>query len=305
MAIEGRMNGPPPMSLSHEPTGTIVSLGEEAKKEFAIGDRIASLLFYNPCGTCDACTGPPEMTHRCQKMTGFIGCSVNGAMQQYLIVDSREVAKIPDSMSFIDAAPLTCAGATVWRALKVSKAAAGSWLAIVGSGGGLGHLLVAFAKLKGVKVIGMEAREQALELTRRAGADYTIDVRAPDHIEQVKRITGGPGVDATIVLADAQSATTSGLKVTKNDAHVVQIAQPDTITIPFWEVVIRNVSLLGSNLCSRSDFAEMLAFVAENQVHVETTVYRGLETLPKLVEDAYSGKIAGKQVLVVDPSQVE
>lgn len=225
LAIEGRMNGPPPITLSHEPTGTIVALGDDAKKTFAVGDRVASLLWYNPCGSCKACNGPPDMQHRCQKMGGFIGCTINGALQEFLIVDSREAVKIPDGMSFIEAAPLTCAGATVWRALKVSKAAPDSWLAIVGSGGGLGHLLVAFAKAKGIKVVGLEAREQGVELTKRAGADHAINVRDEDFIQQVHSISGGEGVPATIVLADAPSAATSGFKVTMNEGLVVQIAQ--------------------------------------------------------------------------------
>lgn len=150
---------------------------------------------------------------------------------EYAVVDSRSAAKLPDVVSFETAAPLACAGATVWGGILTSKLEAGQWLAIVGSGGGLGHICIKFAKAKGLKVIGIDARDEALKLSRDAGADIVLDVRKgnQDVVAAVQRATGGEGpnsgVDATINVSDAGSAAATACAVTKRHGLMVQIAQ--------------------------------------------------------------------------------
>ena len=117
----------------------------------------------------------------------------NGAMQEFLIVDSREATRIPDKMSFATAAPLSCAGMTSWRAIDQAGLEAGQWLGVVGSGGGLGHLMIQLAKrAKGLKVVGVDAREEGLALSREAGADLVVDIRNGREavVEEVSMLRG-------------------------------------------------------------------------------------------------------------------
>lgn len=142
MILSGAMIPTPSrMSGSHEPIVTVVALGSAATDfDFKIGDRIAALGWRDTCGKCEMCRGPEVNRHYCKAMRGFIGSNLPGAFQEYTVVDSRFSAKLPDRLGFVSAAPLTCAGATSWRALIGSGAERGDWVGVVGSGGGLGHL---------------------------------------------------------------------------------------------------------------------------------------------------------------------
>jgi propanol-preferring alcohol dehydrogenase len=300
-------------SGSHEPSGTIVALGSSAAKSFSLHDRIIAIGVQGLCGDCVDCNGPEEFHLSCKFAKGFTGISLPGAFQEYTIVDERFAVKIPDSMSFVKAAPLTCAGATSWRAVKRAAVKPGGWLGIVGSGGGLGHLAIQFAAKAGIYVVGVDARDVGLELSGNAGAAAVVDVRKglDEVVKEVQKAIGARGAgrgddlcDATIVLSDAKSAVNTSMAITKGHGLVVQVAQPDRIDFPFGEMIFRDVRLMGSNLSSRSELADQVKFVKENNVNVETTTFYGLESLPEVLEVVEAGKLAGKIVVVVDKKQV-
>jgi propanol-preferring alcohol dehydrogenase len=180
-----------------------------------------------PCGHCGDCLGPETYRQYCANNGGSIGVKRDGAFAEYVLVDSRSTSKLPDSVSFETAAPLACAGCTAWRGVLQSQLKAGDWLAIVGSGGGLGHLGIQFARALGINVIGIDAREEGLELSRTAGAQITVDARKGDKavVEEVQKVTNGAGADATINVSDAKTAAATACAVTKMHGVMVQIAQ--------------------------------------------------------------------------------
>ncbi len=140
--------------------------------------------------------------------------------------DGRESSKLPDGLAFEMAAPLACAGCTIYRGVVQAGLEKGQWLGIVGSGGGLGHLGIQFAKAMGLKVVGVEARDEGLELSTQVGADVVVDARQEKkaYVEQVQRATGGEGVDATVNVSDAKSAAATACAITKIHGKMIQIA---------------------------------------------------------------------------------
>lgn len=152
---------------------------------------------------------------------------MDGAFAEYLVCDGKEACKLPDAVSFETAAPLACAGCTVYRGVVQAKLKKGQWLGIVGSGGGLGHLGIQFAKAMGLKVVGVDARDVGLELSKQNGADVVVDAREEKNkvVQEVQSATGGEGVDATVNLSDAKSAAATACAITKMHGTVVQIAQ--------------------------------------------------------------------------------
>lgn len=150
----------------------------------------------------------------------------NGAFQEYLVVDSREASRIPDEMTFETAAPLACAGITVWRGVLQAELKPGQWLGIVGSGGGLGHLGIQFAKARGLEVIGVDASDEGLALSREAGADVVVDARLGKEqvAKQAFKATDGKGVHATLNVSDAKLAAATACAITRNHGTVIQIA---------------------------------------------------------------------------------
>lgn len=135
---------------------------------FKRGDRVMSGLQREPCGKCVNCQyqGSEDRDQYCQSRTGSNGINVDGYFSDYHIADSRTTFLLPDNVSFEIAAPLACAGLTIYRAIKVSGLQSGQWLGIVGSGGGLGHMGIQFAKALGLKVIGIDARDEGIGKSR-------------------------------------------------------------------------------------------------------------------------------------------
>lgn len=151
-------------------------------------------------------------------------------------------------MSFQSAAPLACAGITVWGGLVRAGLKSGEAIALVGGGGGLGHLGVQFAKALGLRVIAIDARDEGLSLAKECGADHVIDARQDKEksVQEVKKLTAGQGADATLNVSDHDTAAALAAAVTKMHGIMVQIAQPPEVKIPFAEFVFRDVKVHGS-----------------------------------------------------------
>ncbi|ROW13859.1 hypothetical protein VPNG_03650 [Cytospora leucostoma] len=300
-----------PVTASHEGAGTVVAAGSSS--DIKPGDRVMCGLPFHPCGECPDCTGPNESWRQyCANLEGHCGVHRDGFFAEYALCDARSTTKLPNEVSFISAAPLACAGRTVWRGVEQADLKEGQWLAIVGSGGGLGHLGVQFAKKKGLKVIGIDARDEGLEISRAMGADVVVDARKgkDDVVKEIQDVTrdanpGNPGADATVTLSDAGSAAALGCAVTKMHGTMVQIAQPNEVVIPFHEFVFRDIGVKGSVISSPKESKAMVKFIAERGVKVKTNVFDGLAQIEELLAMIHSGKIQGKGVIIIDQEQIE
>lgn len=298
-----------PQTASHEGSGTVVRVGgeEASKRGFKVGDRVMVGLPLHPCGSCHDCLGPENQTQYCTNLDGHVGVQTDGCFAEYVKCDSRSTTPLPDAVSFLSAAPLACAGRTIWRALLQADLKAGEWICLVGSGGGLGHLGLQFAKALGLKIIGIDARDEGLALTKEYGADVTVDARKDkkDVVKEVHAVTNGMGADSTICISDAQSAAGLACAVTKMHGVMVQIAQPDTIEIPFPEIIFRDIRIHGSLVCSGEESRSMLETIAQHGVTARTVPFKGLDKIEELVETVHGGKIQGKAVIIVDEKQIE
>lgn len=184
------------------------------------------------CGHCADCLGPEPTQHYCANRRGDIGVTLDGAFAEYIVVDSRESSLLPDAVGFDTAAPLACAGITIWGGLIRTGLKAGETVALVGAGGGLGHLGCQFGKALGLQVIGIDARDEGLALAKECGADVVVDARQGKEkvVEEVKKVTGGAGVDAAINISDAEEAAGLACAITKMHGLMVQIAQVCTFS---------------------------------------------------------------------------
>lgn len=309
MVQQGVFGTPLPQTGSHEGSGTVVAVGGEGAKKlgFKVGDRVMVGIPLHPCGTCGDCKGPEGQSQYCTNVEGMVGVHINGCFADYVKADSRTTTPLPNEVSFLSAAPLACAGRTVWRAVLQAELKKGQWLAIVGSGGGLGHLGVQFAKSQGLKVIGIDARDEGLELSKKHGADHVVDARKgkEEAAKAIQDITGGEGAYATVNLSDAPTAAALACAVTRMHGTVIQIAQPDEISVPFPEIIFRDIRIKGSLICSNEESKTMMKAIAEHGVTAKTVPFKGLDKIFDLVDMVHSGKITGKAVIIVDEKQIE
>lgn len=226
MVRNGVFNSELPLTGSHEGSGTVVDVGSLVK-DFKVGDRVMAGIKYRNCGVCSDCLHAEDYQQYCVHAKGSLGVSKNGFFAEYAQIDSRTAAKLPDKVSFEVAAPLSCAGCTIYRGILLSGVKRGEWIAIVGSGGGLGHLGIKFAKALGWNVVGIDARDEGLELTRNAGADAVLDARTgiKTVVHEVLKVTNGAGVTATVNVSDANGAAAMACSVTKMHGTMIQLAQ--------------------------------------------------------------------------------
>ncbi|KAI9663507.1 MAG: hypothetical protein M1831_002516 [Alyxoria varia] len=290
---------PLPTTASHEGAGVIVAVGS-AVSTLKVGDGVMCGLTSGSCGSCSDCK-QGDLQY-CEKKSGIVGIHHDGAFAEYVVVDAGTTVKLPDKVRFQDAAPLACAGATIWRAVKTAGLQRGQTIGIVGSGGGLGHLGVQFAgKVLGLRVVGVEARDEGLELSREFGAGCVVDARKGEEecVRMVKEFTGGEGVDATVNVSDAQNAAGLACAITRMHGVVVQVAQPKDICFPFEQFIFRDIRVRGSLIASPAECEDMLEAVAEFGVVVRKNVFHGLGEVGKMVEEYEAGQMSGKGVVAV------
>jgi propanol-preferring alcohol dehydrogenase len=306
MVLGGVFNSALPQTASHEGAGTVVSTSS-AVLDFSIGDRVMCGLPLHPCGTCGNCTGPEKQKQYCGNIDEHVGVTAQGCFAEFVKVDARSSTKLPREVSFMSAAPLACAGRTVWRSVLETELKADEWICFVGSGGGLGHLGVQFAKALGLKIVGIDARDGGLALRKEYGADVVVDAREgmSEAVKAVQAVTGGMGADATVNLSDASSAAGLACAVTKMHGLMVQIAQPDTVEIPFPELIFRDIRVRGSLICSPEESKSMLKCIAEHGVTVKTSIHYGLDKIEDLVSMVHGGKIQDKAIIIVDDEQIK
>lgn len=186
-----------------------------------IGDRVSIAWFYKGCGHCEYCTTGRETLCRNVQNSGF---SVDGAMAEQVIVPANYAVKVPEGLDPVEATSLTCAGVTMYKALKVGQTRPGQWVEVVGAGG-LGNLAVQFAhNVFGAHVIAVDGNEDKLNAAKENGADITINRHDPDVAEQIQKKVGG--VHNAQITAVTTEAFTTSVNALRPDGRLVAVALP-------------------------------------------------------------------------------
>src|ERR1700752_3516826 len=187
-----------PLILGHEIAGHVVEKGS-AVHDLQIGDRVGVPWIDWSCGECEFCREGNENLCSRQKITGV---TVDGGYAEFVKAPARHALRIPDMLSFVEAAPLFCAGVTVYRALKRANILPGQRLAIFGIGG-LGHLGVQFGRALGAEVVAIDISEEKLELARSFGASAAINAATTNVIRELR---DRGGVQVALVTSAARAS---------------------------------------------------------------------------------------------------
>ena len=199
----------PPFIPGHEGIGLVAAVGSGVKnvKE---GDRVGVPWLYSACGHCEYCLSAWETVCGSAQFGGY---TVNGGFADYILADPSYVARIPDGLSAVDAAPIICAGVTTYKGIKEAATKPGDWVVVSGAGG-LGHLAIQYAKAMGLHVCAVDIDNSKLTHAKLMGADATVNVKSPDAVEQVKKITDG-GAQGVLITAPSLAAFKQGVAMTR------------------------------------------------------------------------------------------
>lgn len=293
-AARGDWHPRPPLPFipGHEGNGTVVALGPSVT-DVRIGDRLGSTWLASACGRCEYCASGRESLCPAQRNAGY---TAGGSFAEYMVVDSRYAARVPESADSATLCPVLCAGLTAHTALKKTGARAGQWVVISGIGG-LGHLVVQYAQASGMRVIAVDIDEEKLALARSHGAELTINARGQDPVRVVQ--TQLSGAHAAVVTAVTESAFVQGLAMLRRGGTMVLVGLPPAeFPLPIVDTVMHELTVRGSIAGSRQDLAEALAFYAQDLVRPTITV-RPLSEVNQVLIDVERGLSEGQYVLDV------
>ena len=278
-----------PLTLGHEAVGIV----EEAAPGVAgwrPGDRVALTYLYAGCGACEACLRErPELCPR-QINTGY---HTGGAFAEYAVARAGSLVKVPPELPADQAAPLCCAGWTAYHAVESAGLEPGSWLAVFGVGG-LGHLGIQFARLRGLRVAAIDLSEEKLALARQLGAEITVNAREQSAVRALKRVGGAHGaisfVASAAVIGDAfKSLRRLGVLV------LVGLAI-ENYELPLLDTVLKQIRIQGSFLGTREELREVFELARVGKVRMETETI-GLAALPGAMERMKTGRLSGRAVV--------
>jgi propanol-preferring alcohol dehydrogenase len=279
-----------PFTPGHEGVGRVDSVGPDVT-EVVVGDRAAIPWLGYACGTCDYCVSGWETLCESQLNTGY---SVDGGFAEYAKAFGRYVVKVPEGIDPFDAAPLTCAGVTTYKAVKVSGAKPADLVAVWGIGG-LGHLALQYAGIAGASVVAVDLFEDKLELARELGAEFTVNASQEDPVAAIKDLGGA---DAAVVLAVAPKAFEQAFASLRRGGTMSLVALPaeNAMVLPIFETVLNGITIVGSIVGTRLDLREVFELHAAGKTRV-TREERPLDHVHTAMEDVLSGDVPARIVL--------
>ena len=279
-----------PFIPGHEGAGVVAAVGAGVTR-LKEGDRVGIAWLHSACGHCGFCLSGWETLCAEQKNSGY---SVNGSFAEYALADAAFVGRIPDELTFRDAAPILCAGVTTYKGLKQTEARPGEWVVISGVGG-LGHVAVQYAKAMGLHVAAVDIGPEKMQLARKLGAEIVVDVREEDPVAVIqKQIGGAHGVLVTAVSLPAFKQAVGMLR--RGGTCVLNGLPPGEFPIPVFDMVLNGYTLRGSIVGTRLDLEESLAFAAEGKVKA-TIEDQPLESINDIFDRLKRGKVNGRVVL--------
>jgi propanol-preferring alcohol dehydrogenase len=279
----------PPFVPGHEGVGRVVELGPGVT-EVAIGDRVAMPWLGYACGVCDYCVSGWETLCLEQKNMGY---SIDGGFGEYATAYAHYVVKVPDGLDPLDAAPLTCAGVTTYKAVKVAGTRSSDLVAVFGVGG-LGHLAIQYAAIAGGRVIAVDLIDEKLQLARELGAEFTINAIEQDPIEAIQELGGA---DQAIALAVSPRAFEQAYGSLRRGGKLVFVALPadNEVVLPIFETVLNGITIIGSIVGTRTDLREVFELHAAGKTHVTREV-RSLDQVNDSIADVEAGRITARIV---------
>jgi propanol-preferring alcohol dehydrogenase len=279
----------PPFVPGHEGVGIVVELGP-AVTEVGVGDRVAVPWLGYACGICDHCVSGWETLCLQQRNTGY---SVDGGFAEFVKASAPFVVRVPDGVDPLDAAPLTCAGVTTYKAVKVSGARSSDLVAVFGIGG-LGHLAVQYARIAGARVVAVDLQDDKLALARELGAEFTVNAAQEDAAAAIQALGGA---DAAIALAVAPRAFSDAYGSLKRGGTLVFVALPaeNKVEIPIFETVLNGITIVGSIVGTRADLREVFELHEAGLTRV-IREERSLADVNQAIADVESGHVPARIV---------
>jgi len=280
----------PPFIPGHEGVGTVVSMGRSVRnvKE---GDRVGIPWLHTACGYCAHCRTGWETLCGSQLNSGY---SINGSFAEYALADPTYVGRLPGNLEWGPAAPILCAGVTVYKGLKETEVKPGEWVVISGIGG-LGHMAVQYARAMGMHVAAVDVHPEKLALAKSLGAEIVLDATSVDVANEMQRLVDG--AHGALVTAVSPKAFEQAFDMLRSRGTMALVGlPPGKMSLPIFNMVLKRITVRGSIVGTRQDLEEALAFAGTGAVSVHFS-WDKLENINAIFARMTDGRIDGRIVV--------
>ncbi len=272
-----------PFIPGHEGVGIVERVGAGNAHGVEAGMRVALPWLGYACGDCEFCNTGWETLCESQRNTGY---SINGGFAEYAVGFARHVVRVPEGVDPADAAPLTCAGVTTYKAVKVSGASSSSVVAVFGAGG-LGHLAIQYARITGATVVAVDVNAERLESALALGAEHVVHAGEEDPVAAIGRLGGAHAAIATAV---QPTAFEQAMRSLRRGGTLVCVGLPadNAMRIPIFETVLGGLTVKGSIVGTHHDLEQVFALHRRGL----TTVFRSetsLDDVNEAIEQVLDG----------------
>jgi alcohol dehydrogenase len=282
----GHIPGPFPRILGHEPVGEIVAVAPEVTSR-KVGDRVGTAWVQSTCGRCEWCQRGRKMFCSSMKSTGV---DVPGGHAEYMLMNAEATYLIPDKVSFEQAAPIFCAGYTVFSGLRWADPKPHERVAVLGIGG-LGHLALQYAKATGFETIAISRSPDKDKMIRELGADEIV--------RDGKSLAEAGGADVILSTSNSTKAMVDSIQGLRPDGRLVAMgADAEPLSISLMDLIVKRIRVIGSQQNGPEYLYEALDLVASGKVKVIVETYP-LAEAAKAYERVADGKARFRAVLTM------
>ncbi|RSM43493.1 zinc-dependent alcohol dehydrogenase [Actinoplanes sp. ATCC 53533] len=281
----------PPFIPGHEGVGIITKVGPGVTTP-TVGDRVAIPWLGHACGTCEYCVTGWETLCEAQLNTGY---AIDGGHAEYAVADARYVVAVPAGIDPAEAAPLTCAGVTTYKAVKVGGVTPGDRVAIFGIGG-LGHLALQYAQIFGGETIAVDVTEEKLALAKQLGAAHTVNAATTDPVAAIEALGGA---DVAVVLAAHPTVLEQAHASLRRGGRLILVSLPkdNAMALPIFQTVLKGIRVIGSIVGTRADLAEVFRLHSAGRTRVCYEARR-LADINTSIDDVLASRVPARLVLL-------
>ncbi len=282
----GHIPGEFPRILGHEPAGEIVAVAADVTTR-KTGDRVGTAWIQSTCGRCEWCQRGRRMFCASQKATGI---DVQGGHAEYMLMNADATYLIPEKVPYEEAAPIFCAGYTVYSGLRWADPKPHERVAVLGIGG-LGHLAVQYAKAAGFETLAISHSPDKDKMIRGLGADEIV--------RDGKSLTGAGGADIILSTSNSTKAMVDSMQGLRPDGRfVVMGADAEPLSLSLMDFIEKRIRVIGSSQNGPEYLYEALDYVAQGKVKPIVETYPLVEA-PKAYERVAAGKARFRAVLTM------
>ena len=273
-----------PNTIGHEPAGEIVALGEGVTTR-KVGDRVGVPWLQSTCGRCEWCQRGKLFF--CPNLVAT-GINIPGSHAEFMVAYADATQLLPDGLSYDQAAPIFCAGYTVYSGLRFAYPRPHERVAVVGIGA-LGHLGIQYSKAAGFETIAVTHSKDKEELAYKLGADSVV----PDGDILLKE----GGADVILSTSNSYKATANSIKALRPDGRIILMGVSTTEPLGISpEILFKRGHIIGSTQNDREHLYEALDYVARGKVRVMTEIFP-LEDITNAYDKVANGNVRFKAVI--------